>query len=1072
MLKAIAIPLPLSSCFTTPLTPGPVDPDPGPRDPAWQTRRMLKQFLSVAMLAAILPARMLIAGHVATDGTVGAATTLTGPNFSIPATLGRQVGPNLFHSFNTFSLDQGETATFTASASTKAILARVTGGSVSTINGTIATRLDTSATTPHPAAFYLINPAGVIFGPNAVLDVGGSFVVTTADTVELADGGHFDASNPAASLLTSAAPAAFGFVKVSPVPVTVNGSALAVPVGQALSIVGGSGTTIQNATLTAAAGRINVLAVNGSGNITGDPADVAASLIYDALLPPGDVAISGSALNVSGLRSGAIGIRAANLGITNSTLKVFNSGSTSGGGGIFLDVSDDLNMTGSTATASASGTGDAGDILVTGNNIFLTGSSILSGSSSAGGGGSITMTAANTMDLLNGSHASSITSGSGNAGNLIISAHDILIDAGSTGLDTGLLSATAGAGNAGTVTVSAINLTLQNGFSSIFSLSDGAGNAESVTINAANIAVNQLSTTGFCGIATETFSGGNAGVLTINTSTLTSAGGGFAAGVADFTGETSLATGAAGTLMINASTSISLSAAAIRADTDLNSGNSSSAPPGRIVLTSPSMTFTNGTFISTNTNSAAAGGAISLTAANLTLSGLSTVNANTTGSGKAGDVTVAVSNRLTLAGEPSTSVISTGLFTNANGGTGAGGNLLVSAGSIYITGPNSGIEANSFSAAPGGNISINAGTIDLDRQDFPSPFLTGIAANAQSSGNAGTITVSTGTLDVVDGATIATNTFGVGSKAGSITVNATGKIAVHGSDENFFSSIGSSSSQTGAGGGDVALTAHSILVRGKATLEAVSGGSGPAGNVRLVATRNIALGQGGSIDIAAVHEGGDIDVLSRRGDLSLRGGALVVAIAGAGGNINLNAANLIAVRKSGISAHSVNSGGQITIGQAVGAGVTTDAAANPLPQAIILNTSLVDGLVENGTRDLPVRIRAKQFLVSSDSRILSDAATLAPEYDIAGSLVPLTGSLALPGARLIPQCGVLLDEPEVSSFIVTGFGGAAGAGRVDHGGNYQTPAVRVRVSISLLLVGGKIEGCHVVQADLLHQRRR
>lgn len=167
--------------------------------------------LRSALLAAILPVRALIAGQVVTDGSVGAASTLSGPNYSIPATLGRQVGPNLFHSFSTFNLDKGDVATFTASAATKAILARVTGGSVSNIDGTIATRLDSSPTTPHPAAFYLINPAGVIFGPDAHLDVGGSFVVATADTVQLADGGHFDASTPQSSVLTSTAPPHSGF---------------------------------------------------------------------------------------------------------------------------------------------------------------------------------------------------------------------------------------------------------------------------------------------------------------------------------------------------------------------------------------------------------------------------------------------------------------------------------------------------------------------------------------------------------------------------------------------------------------------------------------------------------------------------------------------------------------------------------------------------------------------------------------------------------------------------------------------------------------------------------------------
>src|SRR5258705_5667090 len=143
--------------------------------------------------------------QVKTDGTVGPRSALAGPNFNIAPSLGTSVGSNLFHSFETFNIARGETATFNGPPSVKNILARVTGGGPSSINGVLACPIA-------GANLYLINPAGVVFGPDAALDLHGSFAVTTADYIRLADGGQVHASHPADSILTSAAPAALGFL--------------------------------------------------------------------------------------------------------------------------------------------------------------------------------------------------------------------------------------------------------------------------------------------------------------------------------------------------------------------------------------------------------------------------------------------------------------------------------------------------------------------------------------------------------------------------------------------------------------------------------------------------------------------------------------------------------------------------------------------------------------------------------------------------------------------------------------------------------------------------------------------
>src|SRR4029077_16082075 len=109
-------------------------------------------------------------GHagITTDGSLGPASSLAGPNFMIPASLGRIAGGNLFQSFGQFNLSQGELATFSGPTNVHNILARVTGGQVSSVDGTIRSTIA-------GANLYLLNPAGVIFGADASIDVSGSF---------------------------------------------------------------------------------------------------------------------------------------------------------------------------------------------------------------------------------------------------------------------------------------------------------------------------------------------------------------------------------------------------------------------------------------------------------------------------------------------------------------------------------------------------------------------------------------------------------------------------------------------------------------------------------------------------------------------------------------------------------------------------------------------------------------------------------------------------------------------------------------------------------------------------------
>ena len=107
---------------------------------------------------------------------------------------GIQRGSNLFHSFSQFNVDQGATVLFLDPGVTN-ILTRVTGNQRSNIFGTLGV-------SGGNANLFLINPNGIIFGPNAKLDVRGSFVGTTANAIQFGNQGFFRASASQVPLLT------------------------------------------------------------------------------------------------------------------------------------------------------------------------------------------------------------------------------------------------------------------------------------------------------------------------------------------------------------------------------------------------------------------------------------------------------------------------------------------------------------------------------------------------------------------------------------------------------------------------------------------------------------------------------------------------------------------------------------------------------------------------------------------------------------------------------------------------------------------------------------------------------
>ena len=135
------------------------------------SRTALLATVSYLAVAAMTPNPSM--AEVRTDGTLGRRVQLQGGDITIGADLGQRRGGNLFHSLEKFDVESKGGVTFTGPSSVKNVISRVIGGEPSSINGTLASAIpDTD--------FYLLNPAGILFGPNARLDVKGSFHATAA----------------------------------------------------------------------------------------------------------------------------------------------------------------------------------------------------------------------------------------------------------------------------------------------------------------------------------------------------------------------------------------------------------------------------------------------------------------------------------------------------------------------------------------------------------------------------------------------------------------------------------------------------------------------------------------------------------------------------------------------------------------------------------------------------------------------------------------------------------------------------------------------------------------------------
>lgn len=735
-------------------------------------------------------------GEVVLDGTLGTTGSLPGPHFVIDAPLGQQVGNNLFHSFERFNLNPTESATFTGPATINNVINRVTGGQPSHINGLFRSQLP-------QANLYFINPAGILFGSPAKIDVPASLYLSTADYLQLGATGQFNATLPNNSILSVAAPTAFGFLN-HPSSITIQNSQLNLtnptnikPAIQrtanpnhTLAFIGGD-ITIQDSTLDTFGSNINIVSVNSTGEVPVDTQQLTDSAFTDY----GTVRISDANtterlvgnLQTSGRGGGAVFIRAGQFfleggwifadtlgdqpgrGITIQVDKEFalthaarvtsevadNSlfGQATGTAGSIDIRAEQLRLTAGSQIASTSDTGSAaGDInLSLKSGLFLSGldqhsllpSAILSNTTRNGSGGQINITAPQVR-LEQDAQLNANTLGEGEAGNLSLQVNMLEIrDGAQISVGVGDQRHVQGTGKGGQLTITAAAAIRLQGKSSNLNQSSGLF-SNVFTSNGSGGKINlwtpQLLIEQGATIQALTLLKGHAGGIDLQVDTLELAEGGT------IRTNTLAGSGSGGHIEIVARQAIQIKGnnTGITAATD----NRSSGQGGEVKITTGQLTLVDGGMLSVRSDGAGNAGNIELTLTDKLKMQHGSIRASTARA-DGGNIKITVPDYLQLTHSEIT--------TSVNAQAGNGGNITLNSEFIILN--HSHIFAQAVSGE-GGNINITTtGIYNLSSE----PLKQVINASSRS-GIDGVVEISSPDQDVTENLVVLPATFFDASK--------------------------------------------------------------------------------------------------------------------------------------------------------------------------------------------------------------------------------------------------------------------------------------------------------------------
>ena len=877
-----------------------------------------------AVLRALLPTLLLVLN--VPDATHAQVVTNITPTTIAPLNLGTNVntvgpttqitggtrpgnGTNLFHSFDSFTLGTGNVAHFMNDMQlpTTNIVGRVIGGELSTVDGTLRTNNPLNAVDPMnfgAANLWLVNPSGLLLGPNARVEVGGSVSMSTANYLRFEFEGTsalFDMLSSPASLgqLSVAPVVAFGFVGSNPGAITVQGSQFSVTDGQSISLVGGNisigsgtaeGGTAQPVQLSAPNGKIQLASAASTGEFDAATLQALPNSDGTSFTSFGSVSLAlGSHINVSGastvfIKGGQIVLSVNDAGLTTSQ--------TSG------EPETISFRSGSSIVTSNSGTDPGADVQITVGAVQMDEAMIQSINSGDLDGGNISVNAT-TVGFTNGASVLSSTGldfttvtrvGSGNGGNVTVqglggvgSPADLVAFSDSSNIT----SNTFGPGKGGNAELTAGTVTMQN-FSSISTFSTGGdGVGGDVVLN-----VGTGSLTGGASILSQTENstpgagvGGNVIIQGLQ-------GAGSAAELVDLSGDSSLSTQTIG-----------------------------SSDGGRVAITSKSLTMDGAaTTVLSEAFGVGLGGEIVVNVQQASLSGGARIKTQTS-----------------LSDVPD---VPPGPMLTVQGLLGKGS----MADSIVLSGFGSGIVSDSVGAGHAGDVTVHAKTINMT----DGAVIQGGAPNTSAAG--GNVTLEADSVAISSGSHISSQASHADS--GQVTITA-----------NTFSlnnaAITTSTSLEGRGG-DVVLDVGSASLSNGSTINSSSvgpqGNAGNAGNITIQSGSTVVMNDSSITTEASNASGGQI-VINAPEMVQLINSKISTSVEGSatdsdGGNITIDPQFVILQNSQIIAQANAGAGGAINVTAGVflaDPNSVVDASSKAGPQGTVNIQSPVQNLGEQLT---------------------------------------------------------------------------------------------------------------------------
>lgn len=354
---------------------------------------------------------------------------------------GERVGNNIFFSLEEFSIPNGEETTFESAIDIVNIFVSVTGNEASVIDGLLDI--------PGEANLFFINPNGINFQEDTRLDGDGSFIATTANSIDFADGTTIVAGADSPNFaLTDSIPVAFDFLGNNG-SITVNGSGsqislteenqierndntsssqLVVDSDRTLALIGGE-IQIEGGSLVAESGRIELGSVE-EGEVTLNSDSEILTLGFEGVSSFDDIELTAkSAIDVSGSRNGSIQVQGDDILLQDGSVIFSQNTGDDSAGTITIDAAQSLTISGvsdaqisSSIVSEASDDGKAGNIVISTGSLELTEGGNINSTSSNGDAGEINIDTSELVIV----DDSTISIGTG--GNLNVDSSEITID--------------------------------------------------------------------------------------------------------------------------------------------------------------------------------------------------------------------------------------------------------------------------------------------------------------------------------------------------------------------------------------------------------------------------------------------------------------------------------------------------------------------------------------------------------------------------------------------------------------------------------------------------------------------